>query len=421
MAKIKGHRGLFRREFVDKNGMLCESPHIWGYWICKGCAEHSGCVCARGCKKHPAGGIKHPPKGRHRQNLGTVKVKDAVEKLAQFKGKPASFAPVKPEALTVGKLLDDYLAFTESHCKRSTFSAYSDIARKHLYPAFGFVSALAMISDEEPLTNFVNGKKQEKKLEDGTTEGPFSASGINAMLTLLDSAYRFAHKALAEQHPDIKQHKLENNDARKQFFTEGEIQTLLRNLPAEIARPIRIMNITGWRSISEVFTRKRHHMDLKKGLLILEANETKNGKPREFPLNNTLKAILEEQDAETRRIEREKGILISWLFHDEDGNPFVTFYPGRGVWKPTRGFRASWTQALKASGLAGRRLHDFRRTAIRRFVERGIDDGVGMRMSGHQTTAVYFQYKAIAHQDLVDAAAKLDDAMPEKKGKKSTV
>jgi integrase len=43
---------------------------------------------------------------------------------------------------------------------------------------------------------------------------------------------------------------------------------------------IRVMEITGWRSWSEIASRRRSHVDWKAGELILEAGEAKNSEPR---------------------------------------------------------------------------------------------------------------------------------------------
>lgn len=106
-------------------------------------------------------------------------------------------------------------------------------------------------------------------------------------------------------------------------------------------------------------------------------------------------------------MEREQGKLIPCLFHDPEGNPLAEYYQGRDYWKPTRYFRQHWNAACKAAGLVGRRPHDFRRTGIRRFGDMGIDDAVGMKLSGHKTTRIYFQYKAVGNADLIAASEKL--------------
>lgn len=47
---------------------------------------------------------------------------------------------------------------------------------------------------------------------------------------------------------------------------------------------------------------------------------------------------------------------------------------------------------------------------IRRFGEVGIDDAVGMKMSGHKSIRIYHDYKAISQEDLKKASEKLSGA-----------
>lgn len=60
-----------------------------------------------------------------------------------------------------------------------------------------------------------------------------------------------------------------------------------------------------------------------------------------------------------------------------------------------------------ASGLSGRILHDFRRTAVRNLERAGVSRSSAMKMTGHKTEAVYRRYAIVSEQDLHEAAAKL--------------
>lgn len=383
MSRIKGYPGLFRPEYRGKDGNNRESGrNIWGLWYC------------RGCPKHPEG-------GRHRENLKTNLVKQAVVNLARLKSQPKG-PVIDPENTTVNWLLERYLNYAFTYCKRSTFKEYEDLVRVHLRPNLGFYRATDLIYDSSILEKFVAKKQQSQVTK---TRKGYSTSRINAMLTLLAASYEHAHKELSGMRPKIK--KLENRNVRKEFFQDNEVDILFTFLPAEIVRPLRVLNMTGWRSWSEIFSRKQNHADWKKGALILDPYEAKNSEPRIFPFNNDLKSILEEQRAATELLQNKKMRIIPWLFHDPDGNPLAQYFESRDYWKPSTYFRKHWKNALQSAGLSGRRLHDFRRTGIRRFGREGIDDAVGMKLSGHKSLRIYHEYKAVHEADLLEASKKL--------------
>ena len=78
--------------------------------------------------------------------------------------------------------------------------------------------------------------------------------------------------------------------------------------------------------------------------------------------------------------------------------------------KPIKRWNKAWKKACVAAGCPGRIPHDFRRSAIRTFVQAGISERIAMKLSGHQTRSVFDRYNIVSEGDLTDAAAKLDAA-----------
>src|SRR5207245_6113584 len=60
-----------------------------------------------------------------------------------------------------------------------------------------------------------------------------------------------------------------------------------------------------------------------------------------------------------------------------------------------------WRSACARAGLAGKLVHDMRRSAIRNFERAGVSRSAGMAMSGQETESVYRRYS------IADAAALL--------------
>ncbi len=120
------------------------------------------------------------------------------------------------------------------------------------------------------------------------------------------------------------------------------------------------------------------------------------GAVRLFPYGDLLpelQDVIEAQWTETKRIEKEKGIVVPWVFHR------------RG--KPIKNFREAWQSACRKAGVPGRIPHDFRRTACRNLVRAGVPETVAMTLTGHKTRSVFDRYNVTSETDLREAVAKL--------------
>jgi integrase len=369
------HRGLYRPTYRDEYKNVKESSRWWMRYTC------------RGCPLHPVG-------GKHRESTGKKKVTEAQRILDERRGTAAEGKPIiRMNEITMNQLLQGVLNDAQIRCKQSTVREYEDRIRIHLLPFFGNMRAIDICFDETIVRRFINQKKFEN----------YSESTIDSMLTLITRSFTLAKNRIPFR-PVFQKFHPENS--RKTFFSQAEFTSLCRHLPNDVRRLIQVQYLTGWRFPSELGSRERRHVDWERGCIILEAGEAKNNQPRIFPFTSELRAVLEEQEAITKTIEKQNGILITRLFH-HDGEPLARYYENRGCWKRTRYFLKSWDKACKASGLVGRIRHDFRRSAVRNF-DKSLSDDIGMKLSGHKTHAIYRQYKALGEADVFEAIQKLE-------------
>lgn len=180
---------------------------------------------------------------------------------------------------------------------------------------------------------------------------------------------------------------LKERNVRQGFFEEQEFRAVLKHLSQDLQPIVETAYLTGWRVPSEILTRQWRHVDLKAGWLRLEPEEAKSEKGRMFPLRDSqgkptrLHAVLSAQRRRTDALERSKGKLVPWIFH-RSGRPIV-------VW------RKDWTAACAAAGVAGRLVHDFRRTAARNFLRAGVPMPTIMALCGWVTPSMFLRYAVL--------------------------
>ena len=130
---------------------------------------------------------------------------------------------------------------------------------------------------------------------------------------------------------------------------------------------------SAWRS-SEPKAMQWHWLDLDNWTVRLPAKFSKNKKARSLPLEGVLRDVIK------LRIELRDPV-----------SPFVFHRNG----KPIKSFRRGFQSAAKRTKLADLVPHDMRRSAIRNFRKAGLSETDGMKLSGHQTRAVYDRYNIV--------------------------
>ncbi len=184
-------------------------------------------------------------------------------------------------------------------------------------------------------------------------------------------------------------------NARTGFFEESDFVRIMQVMDPDIKPAIHFAYLTGWRLKSEIFSLQWNQVDFHVGEVRLEPGKTKSGEGRTFPFGilPEVEEILRTQRACTDRVQRERNVIIPWVFHRS----------GRRI----ADIRDAWREAIEASGIANRIPHDFRRTAVRNLERSGVPRSVAMKLVGHKTESIYRRYAIVAPHDLVDGVKRL--------------
>jgi len=165
------------------------------------------------------------------------------------------------------------------------------------------------------------------------------------------------------------------HNAREGFFETQDFQRVLKEVSAYLKRILQAAYITGWRIGELRKIRTEVHVDMTHNFLVLDESLTKNKKPRVFEMTPDLRVIIEEQIRNNREFQMKTGRRFPWLFH----------YRGDQIGKDT--YKNGWKAACKRAGLAGRHVHDFRRTAVRNLEMAGVERSASKQITGHLTDA----------------------------------
>jgi integrase len=153
-------------------------------------------------------------------------------------------------------------------------------------------------------------------------------------------------------------------------------------LPEDLRDPAMFLRLTGWRP-GEMTSLERSDVFLEdqEPRIELRRENSKNGQPRIFPLNDPeLYAVIVRAWARRR-------LDCPFVFH-RDGKPITRYM-----------FRRSWPKACEKAGHQGLLVYDLRRSAVREFARHG-KTRQAMMLTGHKTESVFHRYNIITMSDL---------------------
>jgi integrase len=272
-------------------------------------------------------------------------------------------------------LMDDYGLNSRRSAKRV------EVALVHLRAFFTFARVPDITSDR--IGAYIRSRQ----------EANAAPATIRYELACLRRAFTLAMRGgKASQRPYIPSVAVDN--ARKGFFEPADFEAVEQSLSESLRPFVRFLYLTGWRA-GEAFGLTWAGVDFAASVVRLEPGVTKNREGREFPFASfpALAELLTKQRENTSALEREQSRIIAPVFHRN----------GRAI----RSYARAWNAACADAGVAGRLVHDLRRTAVRNLERAGVSRSVAMKLTGHKTEAVYRRYAITSAADLSEGVAKL--------------
>jgi integrase len=179
---------------------------------------------------------------------------------------------------------------------------------------------------------------------------------------------------------------LRTDNRRLRYLSHEEIAGLL-DVADEILRPVLITALhTGLRR-GELFHLTWQDIDFKHG--VIRVLQSKNGKPRELPMSNTLRSMLQQLP---RRIDSD------YVFPGKTGRGLVDI-------------KKRFHRGLRDAGIDGFRFHDLRHTFASHLVMAGVDLVSVKEFLGHADLKMTLRYAHLAPDYKRTAIDRLDTYM----------
>ncbi|HXN24604.1 MAG TPA: site-specific integrase [Candidatus Dormibacteraeota bacterium] len=244
---------------------------------------------------------------------------------------------------------------------------------KHLKPTFGGMRASRLSTDD--LNRFIEHRKRQQA-SNGT---------INRELALLKRMFNLGTACTPKKVNEVPvfPEKLTEAPPRDGFVEDAEYKRLCDNCTELWLRALIAAAYTfGFRK-AELLSMRVRQVDLLDRTIRLRAQTTKNKRPRMVKMTEEVYQLLAKCVSGKEPLD--------YVFTRADG-------------KPVRDFRVSWSKLTDAAKLSGLLLHDFRRSAVRNMVRRGVPETVAMQISGHVTREIFSRYNITSDNDIADAA-----------------
>jgi site-specific recombinase XerD len=222
------------------------------------------------------------------------------------------------------------------------------------------------------------------------------ASTITQRLLNLSAFYTYLQKynGLKLENP-IKGLPHTASQKRVRYIETQEAEKLIET--AKMMRNVALADFielglnTGCRK-TELLTLKFPDIDFSRRILRINAEVSKNGKPRYIPLNGRAKEVLERRKKE----KEQANIQTQWVFFKRTGERYQRLDD-------------QFNKAVKRAGIQDFHIHDLRHTFASWLVSEGVELEKIRDLLGHSSITMTERYAHLAPNRLHDAVKVLDN------------
>jgi integrase len=227
----------------------------------------------------------------------------------------------------------------------------------------------------------------EKNLQTAKSGKPISGSTKNKYYGLITSILRRANKRWkwTDHLPSIDKHREPKGVVR--YLTPDEAKTFLNELPEHLQSVVTFALATGLR-MRNVTHLRWDQVNTSDGMLFIDGDEMKSGRPTGKPLNKlALSVLLSQVGKHTER---------------------VFTYQGKPI---DNAHTAAFQKALKRAGIKKFRFHDLRHTWASWLLQNGADIAMVQELGDWRSAHMVKRYAHLSPQHLAPTSSIIDGVL----------
>lgn len=309
------------------------------------------------------------------ENKARKLLRDRVRSVANHRGGRERFIGPRAERITVHELLESMFRDYETRGMKSLPTYRSHVS--HLKEFFGGAKAIAVTTDD--VRRYI-ALRREQGAAKATVDRETGQLGRAYNLAIAEGRLSFK--------PRIPTILKPNENAEQGFFERAELEAIVSHIQdADVRDYLWWFYFTGMRP-GEITSLTWEGFDRETWTLRLAAKDAKTGRGRGLALTGEWRTIIERRIA-ARRLD------CPLIFH-RGGRRIIDFN-----WL--------WRSACEKAGFPGRRMYGLRRSAVRNLIRAGVSQTVAMKISGHETEAMFRRYNITSSADVAAAGERLTE------------